>query len=128
MAAQLRPTPEKYRCRGLDHVPDEEILAAGVPAAFGALLTALQRYGTMPLREAIAPAIDLARDGFPASQGLVNQEKYGLKYLSDKFECWPASKVLYMPVPEVGALLKNEALARTYGYLAKAKGSRQAFY
>ena len=91
MAAPARATPEEFRRRGLDHVPDEDILAAGVPAAFGALLTALQRYGTMPLREAIAPAIELARDGFPASQGLVNQEKYGLKYLSDKFERWPAS-------------------------------------
>src|SRR5205823_2648471 len=83
--------------------------------------TALERYGTMPLREAIAPAIELARDGFPASQGLVNQEKYGLRYLSDQFERWPASKILYMPVPEVGALVKNEALARTYDYLANAK-------
>src|SRR5437667_178771 len=128
MAAPARATPEEFRRRGLDHVPDEDILAAGVPAAFGALLTALERYGTMPLREAIAPAIELARDGFPASQGLVNQEKYGLKYLSDKFERWPASKTLYMPVPEVGALVKNEALARTYDYLANAKDPHEAFY
>src|SRR5438445_775325 len=128
MAAPARATPEEFRRRGLDHVPDEDILAAGVPAAFGALLTALERYGTLPLREAIAPAIELARNGFPASQGLVNQEKYGLRYLSDKFERWPASKTLYMPVPEVGALVKNEALARTYDYLANAKDPHEAFY
>jgi gamma-glutamyltranspeptidase/glutathione hydrolase len=128
MVAPARATPQEFRRRGLDHVPDEDILAAGVPAAFGALLTALQRYGTMPLREAIAPAIELARNGFPASQGLVHQEKYGLKSLSDKFESWPGSKELYMPVPSVGALLKNAPLARTYEYLAHAKDPHEAFY
>src|SRR6266850_2429771 len=128
MAAPARATPEEFRRRGLDHVPDEDILAAGVPAAFGALLTALQRYGTLPLREAIAPAIELARNGFPASQGLVHQEKYGLRSLRDKFESWPGSKELYMPVPSVGALLKNAPLARTYEYLAHAKDPNEAFY
>src|SRR5467141_2736602 len=130
MAAPARATPEEFRRRGLDHVPDEDILAAGVPAAFGALLTALQRYGTMPLREAIAPAIELARNGFPASQGLVNQEKYGLRYLSDKFESWPGSQRIYLSegVPEVGSILKNESLARTYEYLANAKDPHEAFY
>ncbi|TMH95213.1 MAG: gamma-glutamyltransferase family protein, partial [Betaproteobacteria bacterium] len=126
--APARATPEEFRRRGLDHVPDEDILAAGVPAAFGALLTALQRYGTMPLREVIAPAIELARNGFPASQGLVHQEKYGLKHLRDKFESWPGSKEAYMPVPSVGALLKNAPLARTYEYLAHAKDPHEAFY
>jgi gamma-glutamyltranspeptidase/glutathione hydrolase len=127
-AAPARATPEEFRRRGLEHVPDEDILAAGVPAAFGALVTALQRYGTMPLREAIGPAIELARGGFAASQGLVNQEKYGLKYLQEKFKGWPGSRQLYSPVPEVGALMKNEPLARTYDYLANAKDPLDAFY
>ncbi len=60
MAAPARATPEEFRRRGLEHVPDEDILAAGVPAAFGALVTALERFGTMPLREVIAPAKALA--------------------------------------------------------------------
>jgi len=127
-AAPARATPGEFHRRGLDRVPDEDILAAGVPAAFGALLSALQRYGTLPLREAIAPAIDLAKNGFPASQGLVQQEKYGLRYLRDKFESWPGSKKLYMPVPEVGSLLKNEPLARTYEYLANSRDPHEAFY
>ncbi len=130
MAAPARATPEEFRRRGLDHVPDEDILAAGVPAAFGALLTALQRYGTMPLREVIAPAIELAKNGFPVSQGLVNQEKYGLKYLGEKFERWTGSRRIYLSegLPEVGSILKNEPLARTYEYLANAKNPQEAFY
>ena len=127
-AAPGNATPEEFRRRGLDHVPDEDVLAAGVPAAFGALATALGRFGTMPLREVISPAIELAQRGFPASQGLVMQERYGLRALQEKFSRWPGSRALYSPVPEVGALLKNEALARTYEYLASEKDPIAAFY
>jgi gamma-glutamyltranspeptidase/glutathione hydrolase len=130
MAAPARATPHEFRRRGLDHVPDEDILAAGVPATFDALLTALERYGTMPLREAIAPALALARHGFPVSEGLVGQEKYGLTHLAEKFRSWPGSRDLYVAngVPQVGSLLKNEALARTFEYLAAEKDPRAAFY
>src|SRR3954464_6025327 len=120
MAAPARASADEFRRRGLDHVPDEDILAAGVPATFDALLTALERYGTMPLREVIAPALALAKEGFPVSQGLVHQEKYGLKHLAEKFKSWPGSRELYVSngVPQVGSLLKNEALGRTFEYLA----------
>jgi len=128
MAAPARATPEEFRRRGLEHVPDEDILAAGVPAAFGALATSLQRFGTMPLREVIAPAIELAKNGFPVSQGLVSQERYGLKHLLEKFRDWPGSARIYLPLPEIGSLLKNEPLARTYDYLANAKDPQAAFY
>src|SRR5713101_8069669 len=95
MAAPARATPEEFRRRGLDHVPDEDILAAGAPAAFGALVTALSRSGSLPLSEVIAPAIDLAKNGFPVSQGLRNQEKYGLKHLQEMFQGWPGSRKIY---------------------------------
>jgi gamma-glutamyltranspeptidase/glutathione hydrolase len=127
-AAPARATPEEFRRRGLEHVPDEDVLAAGVPAAFGALVTALGRFGTMPLREVMAPAIALAKSGFPVSEGLVKQEKYGLRSLAPKFARWPGSAKLYLPVREPGALLRNEPLARTYDYLAAAKDPLDAFY
>ncbi len=118
MAAPARATPEEFRRRGFEHVPDEDILAAGVPAAFSALVTALARFGTMRFRDVVAPAIELAQRGFPVSIGLVNQERYGLKAIAAKLERWPGSAKIYLPLPEPGSLLKNEPLARTYEYLA----------
>jgi len=98
MMAPGRATPEAYRARGLSDVPDSGILAAGVPAAFGALLTALTRWGTMPLREVIAPAIELAREGFPVSEGLRKQHKYGIEAMQERFRRdWPGSAALYLP-------------------------------
>ncbi|MEK6243453.1 MAG: gamma-glutamyltransferase [Pseudomonadota bacterium] len=132
MAAPGRATPEAYRARGLSDVPDSGILAAGVPAAFGALVTALERWGAMPLREVIAPALQLAKNGFPVSEGLRNQHKYGIAPMKARFEAeWPGSAKLYLPggrVPEVGDIFRNVALARTFDYLARAKDPLEAFY
>jgi len=127
-AAPARATPEEFRRRGFEHVPDEDILAATVPAAFGALATALARFGTLPLREVIAPALALAKNGFPASTGLVHQERYGLRDLASKFAGWSGSRAIYLPVPEAGQLLRNEPLARTYEHLARAKDPLAEFY
>ena len=129
MAAPAQATPEAFRARGLSDVPDSGILAAGVPAAFGALLTALQNWGTMPFTEVIAPALELARQGFPVSEGLRNQHKYGIAPMQKRFAAeWPGSAQLYLPVPEVGARFRNPALARTFAYLAAAKDPLAAFY
>ena len=133
MAAPGRATPEEFRSRGLDHVPDEDILAAGVPATFSAFIAALSRYGTLSFADAVTPALELASKGFPVSHGLVNQHKFGLEALAGKFEGWPGSRALYLPagrVPQVGSLMKNAALARMYDHLANAErtasGSREA--
>lgn len=132
MAAPMKATPEAYRARGLKDVPDSGILAAGVPAAFGALLTALTRWGTMPFRDVVAPALELAKGGFPVSEGLRNQHKYGIAPMQARFlKEWPGSAALYLPggkVPEVGALFRNPALARSYEYLAGQKDPLAAFY
>lgn len=124
-AAPHRATPQAYRQRGLDDVPPEGVLAAGVPAAPGALLTALMHEGRLPLAEVAAPALRLAREGFPVHRGLVAQPRFGLRDLADKFRRhWPGSASLYLPegeVPAEGALLRNPALADTLEQLVHAE-------
>ena len=123
--APLKATPEAYRARGLSDVPDEGILAAGVPAAFSALITVLARWGTMSFDDVSAHARELAAKGFPLSTGLRQQNKYGLVPLRDKFvSAWPASGRLYLRdgrVPEVGDIIRNPALARTLDWLANVE-------
>lgn len=121
--APERATPEAYRARGLSDVPEEGILAAGVPAAFGSLITALSHFGRLPFAEVAAPAIALARDGFPAHAGLVGQEKFGVGDLAEKFRsAWPGSAEVYLPrgaVPGEGELVHNRALATMFEHLAE---------
>jgi gamma-glutamyltranspeptidase/glutathione hydrolase len=132
MAAPGAATPEVFLSRGYQDVPDEEVLSAGVPATLSALVTALARWGTMSFRDASTAARELAAKGFPVSAGLRQQHKFGLVALQEKFKTkWPASAQLYLPagkVPEVGQLLKNEALSRTLDYLANASDAHEAFY
>jgi gamma-glutamyltranspeptidase/glutathione hydrolase len=132
MAAPARATPEAFRARGLADVPDSGILAAGVPAAFHALMTALARWGTMPFREVVAPALELAKNGFPVSEGLVRQHKYGIAAMRERFlREWPGSAALYCPggrVPEVGETFRNPALARVFEHLAAARDPLAVFY
>lgn len=126
-AAPGAATPAAYRARGLEDVPESGVLAAGVPAALSALLTVLARWGRLPFAEVAAPAIELAARGFPLSEGLRNQHKYGLAALAPRFRAeWPGSAALYLPgdrVPEVGTPIVNAALARTLEFLANAERS-----
>jgi gamma-glutamyltranspeptidase/glutathione hydrolase len=131
-AAPMAATPQAFRSRGLKDVPEEGILAAGVPAAFSALTTALSRWGTMSFRDVSAHARELAAKGFPVSAGLRHQHKYGIAMLQEKFRSeWPGSAQLYLPqgrVPEVGELIKNEALARMLDHLASSRDPHAEFY
>jgi gamma-glutamyltranspeptidase / glutathione hydrolase len=118
-------TPEEYRRRGLDLVPDHGILAAGVPAAPAALITALSRFGSVSFEAVAQAALANARDGFPLHAGIVEQERYGLRDCAAHFGAnWPASAQLYLPagrVPELPQRLRNPAFADLLEYLIDAE-------
>jgi gamma-glutamyltranspeptidase/glutathione hydrolase len=124
-AAPGRANPEAYLGRGLTSVPDEGILCAGVPATLASLLLALERFGTASFAELASPVIALARDGFPMHRGLLNQEKYGIRDLAEKFRRrWKASAELYLPdgeVPEEGAIFRNPEFASVLDFLSNAE-------
>jgi len=57
-------------------------LAAGVPGTLAGLQLALTRYGTRPFRELVAPAIRLAQDGFPITEGFARAIRATAKQLA----------------------------------------------
>jgi gamma-glutamyltranspeptidase/glutathione hydrolase len=84
---------------------------------------ALERYGTQPLPELLAPAIAYAREGFPVSTRLRSDIAEQSGSLN------PAGRAQYLPgeaPPAVGDRLRNPALARTLE--AIAAGGKDAFY
>jgi gamma-glutamyltranspeptidase / glutathione hydrolase len=99
-------------------------LSVGVPGTVETWDEALQRYGTIPLAEALAPAIRVARDGFVVDQTFVNQTQENLDYFNDI----PATAALYLDPDgtphDVGTVFRNPDLARTYERIAHlgAKG------
>src|SRR5215471_16416568 len=58
-------------------IPDEGPLSISVPGAVGGAAYAVRTYGTKPLSEVLAPAIEIADSGFPISETLAGQLKGG---------------------------------------------------
>src|SRR5260221_6406532 len=75
MMAPARATIAHYRALGLDLIPGEGLLGAGVPAAFGAFACALENFGTKSLAEVAGPALALCEDGFTMHPGLCGDDE-----------------------------------------------------
>ena len=101
-------------------------LAAGVPGTVAGLALALEKYGTISLKEAMAPAIKLAREGFVVTP-LFSE---GLKEKQEMLKKWSSSaKIFYKPngsTYEPGEVFVQTDLAATLQRIAD-KGVKE-FY
>src|SRR5690606_15662819 len=92
---------------------------ANVPGAWDGWMLFRSRYGRLDLGEVLAPAIDLARNGFEASADLV----FWAGILEDEIFEFPGSERIYAAngsLPEEGDTLVNPHLAETFDALVAA--------
>ncbi|MFF3019132.1 gamma-glutamyltransferase [Streptomyces sp. NPDC057939] len=90
----------------------------GVPGTPATWKSALDSWGTRPLRQLMKPAEKLARDGFTVdatfrAQTAANEER---------FRDFPDTRALFLPggaLPVVGSTFKNPDLADTYAELGR---------
>jgi gamma-glutamyltranspeptidase/glutathione hydrolase len=68
-------------------------VSCGVPGTPAGLVEALRRFGSMPLKELVVPAIRLAREGAPVN----HEQAYILAILSPIHERLPGTRELYAP-------------------------------
>ncbi|WP_414999948.1 gamma-glutamyltransferase [Arenimonas sp.] len=99
--------------------------SAGIPGLPAGLVHISKKYGRLPLSVSLAPAIRIAREGFPVYARIADQ------YLerSQVMERYASTRAVYLAdgdAPKVGESLKQPALARTLELLAQ-KGS-DGFY
>ena len=116
--AQGRPDPAKSRDSGL---------SVGVPGTVAGLALAHARYGSgrLSLAELIAPAIGLARSGFPVEDDLADS----LPRARERLARWPASASIFLNgdrARQEGERLLQGDLADTLEAIAKEGPS--AFY
>ena len=115
-------TIAKFRDLGLDLIPGTGLLAAAVPAAFGAWTRLLRDYGTMPLVEILGPAIGYAENGYPMARRISET----IAAVAEMFRReWPSSAAVYLPrgmPPEPGRLFCNPALAAMYRHVLAEAG------
>ncbi len=100
-------------------------LAVAIPGLVAGLVEVQKKYGTLPLKEVMEPAIRLAEDGFPIYPQLSSAIAYRTKLLGDS----PTTRAIYFredrPLHE-GELLVQKDLARTLREIAKR--GKDAFY
>ena len=106
-------------------LPLDGPLAAGIPGVPAALDHLARHYGRLPLSRSLAPAIRLAREGFPVSPRYRRLARFRLKALRRS----PAAARTFLvdgQVPPTGYVLRQLDLAHTLE--AIARDGADAFY
>ena len=118
-------TLERFRELGLRVIPGDGLLPALVPSAFGSWLLLLRTFGTMRLSRLLAPAVELARIGFPMYDALHGTISNLANRMRDE---WPSSAEVFLvngEPPKPPAIWRQPDWAATFGRLAELD-ARQA--
>lgn len=114
--------PAAMKPTSFEGIPFEEGvtsgLSTGVPGAVAQWDLALRRYGTLSLRQALKPAIEVADRGFVVDQTFYDQTAAN----AARFKDFTSTAKLYLPggsPPAVGSTFRNPELAATYRELAR---------
>jgi gamma-glutamyltranspeptidase/glutathione hydrolase len=92
--------------------------SAGIPGLPAALVELASKHGRLPLARSLAPAIRIAREGFPVYARL----EHGYASRREVMERYPGTRALFLAdgdPPQVGETLSNPDLARTFELLAE---------
>lgn len=103
--------------------------AVGVPGNVAGLSLALEKYGTMPFKELLAPAIKLAENGFPVSRRLAQTLANNIDDAVTKGKMYPATGKIYLKrngTYQINEKIVNKDLADTLRKLAST--GADAFY
>ena len=113
-------TPERYLRPDGEFDRDRAVngpWAAGIPGLPAAFVHVAQKYGKLPLSTSLAPAIRIARDGFPVYARFAR----GYQQRSEVMERYPGTREVFLAsgaAPKEGELFRQPDLARTLQLLA----------
>ncbi len=120
-AAPYAATRERYLPKG---IPQKGILSVSAPGLVNSWLDVHEKHGLRSLAECLAPAIDLAANGFPVSHVLSRA------IAADALLCqFPTSQAVFAPNGrplQPGEICYQQDLARTFQTLVN--GGRDVFY
>ncbi len=122
-------TLDYFEKQGMEKIPSHGALPVSVPGAVDGWFELHKKFGSKPMTEILAPAIDYAEKGFPLTEliawymqrSIPFFESKGFPNISDTYKSQNGGKL-----PNEGEVYKNPYLANTYRKIAK--GGRDAFY
>jgi len=131
-------TADFFKSKGYDYPPEYGSLAAVTPGTPGGLCFMLAEYGTMSLKQVLAPAMQMA-DGYP----MEDETARSIERNKERIKQWPYSKTIFLPhagqsweAPEAGEVFKQTDLLQTLQKmidaeqeaLKKGKTRKEAIY
>lgn len=131
-------TADFFKNKGMKYPPEFGPLAAVTPGTPGGLLTMLAEYGTMSLKDVLAPALQMA-EGYPIEAQTANS----IERAKEQIKQWPYSKKVFLThpgekreAPNAGEIFIQKDLAATIqkmidaeqAALKKGKSRKEAIY
>ncbi|MFC2081385.1 gamma-glutamyltransferase [Bacteroidota bacterium] len=116
---------EYFRKNGITSIPSYGPLPVSVPGCVDGWFEMHDKFGSLDMKEILAPAIRYAREGFPVTELIA----YYMQRSVSRLEKYPGFKETYMPggkTPSKGEIFKNPYLANTLETIAQE--GRDAFY
>jgi len=114
-----------FKDQGIEAIPPFGPLSVSVPGAVDGWFALHGRFGRLPMKTLLAPAIRYADAGFPVSP--VIAELWGRN--AETLKGYPGFADVFMPggkAPAAGEVFRNPALAHTYRRIAEM--GRDGFY
>src|SRR6478752_439214 len=116
-------TVDFFKSKGMYFPPEYGRLAAVTPGTPGGLLYMLAEYGTMSLKQVLAPAMELAA-GYPIEAQTANSMERGKKRIKE----WPYSKSVFLThpgenreAPDAGEIFIQKDLLETLSKMVEAE-------
>jgi len=116
-------TAEFFKKKGLSYPPSYGPLAAVTPGTPGGLMVMLAEFGTLSLKEVLAPAMELAQ-GYPIETQLVES----IERNKERIKKWPYSRQVLLPhlggeheAPYPGEIFRQPDLYQTLAKLVEAE-------
>src|SRR4051812_10609520 len=120
--AKLR---EELKKLDANHIPPRGPLPVSVPGAVDGWFELHGKFGKLPMKDLLQPAISYARNGFPVTEVIAEGWAANARLLAK----YPNFADTFMPnghAPAKGEIFRNPLLANTLS--AIAEGGRDAFY
>lgn len=111
--------------RGLKQIPRYGPLPISVPGCVDGWFALHARFGTLPMRDILAPTVQYAREGFPVTEVIAQAWAIGVERLRE----WPGFVDTFAPggrAPAKGDIFRNPGLADTLETIGRE--GRDAFY
>ncbi|CAL2063986.1 gamma-glutamyltransferase [Tenacibaculum sp. 190524A05c] len=122
-------TLEYFEKNNMTKIPSHGPIPVSVPGAVDGWFELHKKFGSKPMSEILAPAIDYAEKGFPLTELIAWYLQRSIPFYKSKN--FPNITETYISqnggkLPNEGEIYKNPYLANTYRKIAK--GGRDAFY